>query len=152
MKTDPVETMVALSMLGRVLDSPALWPGFLIGAMDEELLPAFAHVIKDMPSLEGETQEQHARRLLEDNKAILRMQLQASFSRLGEDLEREAENNKRQEQARILKSMQQLNKPAPEGTVKELAARYGVSISVVRKYKAEGRLCELAQDAANKDV
>ncbi|CRP81746.1 hypothetical protein [Pseudomonas aeruginosa] len=37
------------------------------------------------------------------------------------------------------------NKPAPEGTVRELAAKYGKSISEIRKLKAAGRLHELAQ-------
>lgn len=37
------------------------------------------------------------------------------------------------------------NKPAPEGTVRELAAKYGKSISEIRKLKAAGRLHELAR-------
>lgn len=36
-----------------------------------------------------------------------------------------------------------MNKPAPEGTVKELAAKYGVSLSEIRRRKQEGTLHEL---------
>ncbi|WWV93477.1 hypothetical protein KEN49_CDS0023 [Pseudomonas phage vB_Pae3705-KEN49] len=39
-----------------------------------------------------------------------------------------------------------MGKPAPEGTVKELAAKYGKSISEIRRMKAEGRLGELTQE------
>lgn len=36
-----------------------------------------------------------------------------------------------------------MHKPAPEGTVKELAAKYGVSLSEIRRRKQEGTLHEL---------
>lgn len=36
-----------------------------------------------------------------------------------------------------------MSKPAPEGTVKELAAKYGVSLSEIRRRKQEGTLHEL---------
>ncbi|WAX23552.1 hypothetical protein [Pseudomonas phage pPA-N1803-4At.2] len=39
-----------------------------------------------------------------------------------------------------------MSKPAPEGTVKELAEKYGKSISEIRRMKAEGRLGELTQE------
>ncbi|MOA68069.1 hypothetical protein D3C78_1955180 [compost metagenome] len=39
-----------------------------------------------------------------------------------------------------------MNKPAPEGTVKELAAKYGKSLGEIRKLKAEGRLHELTAE------
>ncbi|WWV94314.1 hypothetical protein KEN51_CDS0024 [Pseudomonas phage vB_Pae10145-KEN51] len=39
-----------------------------------------------------------------------------------------------------------MNKPVPEGTVKELAKMYGKSISEIRRMKAEGRLGELTQE------
>lgn len=41
-------------------------------------------------------------------------------------------------------SFKDMNKPAPEGTVKELAARYGVSLSEIRRRKQEGTLHELS--------
>lgn len=56
---------------------------------------------------------------------------------------------KRAEQAKEQRRQQfnSQHKPAPEGTVKELAARYGKSLSEIRKLKAEGLLHTLAEGA-----
>lgn len=44
---------------------------------------------------------------------------------------------------RQAKQFLQMHKPAIEGTVKELAQRYNVSIAEIRKRKKEGTLSEL---------
>lgn len=49
----------------------------------------------------------------------------------------------RMHQARI--SFENMNKPAPEGTVAELAKKHGVSLKTIRRMKQEGRLHELTE-------
>lgn len=59
-------------------------------------------------------------------------------------LQKEAEERVEREKRDAFNSQ---HKPAPEGTVKELAARYGKSIGEIRKLKAAGQLHTLVETA-----
>ena len=64
-----------------------------------------------------------------------------------EQREREKQKKKVAEQQR--KQFNSQHQPAPEGTVKELAAKYGKSLGEIRKLKAEGLLHTLITQEAD---
>ena len=145
------------------------WPFILTGYFDDVLAVAFfynAHA--EMPeSLDKAREDASAIRGIENTKTHLRNKMQAILDPVGfskaqrarekelerdffkrmddEDrarrrnyrMEREAEERKEKEKRDSFNSQHQ---PAPEGTVKELAAKYGKSIGEIRKLKAAGEL------------
>lgn len=58
--------------------------------------------------------------------------------------QREEAQRKRMQEG-VRKQFNTQHAPAPEGTVKELAARYGVSLSEIRRHKAAGTLNTLTE-------
>lgn len=78
-------------------------------------------------------------------KSFLRLSAQHAFNQLAHE---DARNEKREKHQQAYKTRQNFNsmhKPAPEGTVDELAKKYGVSKSHVRNLKRENRLHELTE-------
>lgn len=63
--------------------------------------------------------------------------------------ERHQKQQKKATEKRTADAFKSMSKPDPMGTVAELAERYGVSLSVVRKLKREGRLHELETQAVS---
>uniref|UniRef100_A0AB39CDP7 Uncharacterized protein n=1 Tax=Pseudomonas phage HRDY3 TaxID=3236930 RepID=A0AB39CDP7_9VIRU len=92
-----------------------------------------------MPFLDQATMEQMLQLMRVPNKpTVLGMQ----------DWRESLRADQKRAERKALEQRQQFNSqhaPAPEGTVKELAARYGKSIGEIRKLKAEGLLHTLAQ-------
>lgn len=56
------------------------------------------------------------------------------------------QREKKKEEAKTRTAFNSQHKPAPEGTVKELAAKYNRSIGEIRKLKAAGELHTLVQE------
>ena len=85
--------------------------------------------------------------LLKSMAALMRQPEKPTIMGYGEY--REAQRQEMRRSARRAEQQRtQFNsqhKPAPEGTVKELAAKYGKSISEIRRLKAEGLLHTLAE-------
>lgn len=85
----------------------------------------------------------------ESTKDFLRSKVQQVFDDLAEEhskiKEREDRYNARQNARHVSHSFRSMNKPAPEGTVDELAKKFNVSKSHIRTLKREGRLNELVE-------
>lgn len=86
----------------------------------------------------------------ENLKNVLRAQFQNAFNSLAHadetlQSEREEKWQKHQHSLKVREGLKQMHKPAPEGTVDELAKKYGVSKSYIRNLKRENRLHELTE-------
>jgi|SRR5690606_31730957 len=79
-------------------------------------------------------------KFLENTRNFFRTALQNAASDAASMLAREAEEQRCKTHVQFLN----LNKPAPEGTVAELAERYGKSKSEIRRLKAAGLLHTLS--------
>lgn len=145
------------------------WPFILNGYYDDVLAVAFYYTAHaELPeSVEKAHADAGAIRGIENTKTHLRNRMQAildpvGFSKAQRAREKELERDfyarmdredrarrrnyrmGREEEERKEKqkrdSFNSQHKPAPEGTVKELATKYGKSIGEIRKLKAAGEL------------
>jgi len=110
---------------------------FITGQADLELRCALFHTREQRaPEYEEELQTPEVDADLERLKAQIK-------AYAVEAIKRGIEAEKRQLKSSVEKSFVGMNQQDPAGSVKELAAHYGVTISEYRKLKREGRLDEL---------
>mgnify|MGYP007092279844 CR=1 FL=1 len=109
----------------------------LVGEVDEDLRCAFFFSKNQV--LADSAEQLHT---LDIDRALehFKSQIQAyKAESIKKNIEREAIEKEQATAAAFLA----MNKPDPVGSVKDLAAHYGVSISQYRKLKRDGRLNEL---------
>lgn len=78
-------------------------------------------------------------------KNFLKLSVQSAFNQLAREDARNEKREKLQQAHNTRQNFNKMHKPAPEGTVDELAKKYGVSKSHVRNLKRENRLHELTE-------
>jgi hypothetical protein len=143
------DCLKSMMLMGDMMTNVNLWPDTMLGKLDMDLLPGmFFHVHGRNPVNDEEMlADEMANRVLNNLKLYIRNTVQGVVNEEARRLERE----QRLEAERIAKQIKErfraMSKPAPAGTVRELAEKFGVSISQVRKLKAENRLHELTQPA-----
>jgi len=81
----------------------------------------------------------------ESLKDLLRSKIQKAFDALADEHSKIKEREDRYNARQVSHSFRSMNKPAPEGTVDELAKKFNVSKSQIRTLKREGRLHELVE-------
>ena len=125
------KAMVGLSVMGgRSIESIAL---IVAGNYDLEIKCAFfqTYFHKSAESLEA-LEVKEVLGPLERLKDHYRRGIQEIF-----------EEAAKQDKAELLEQLKETNKPHEMGTVSEIAAKYGISKSEVRRRKADGSLHEL---------
>lgn len=161
--------LTAISSLSNLTTGPEKWPFILKGYFDEVLAVAFYYTYHaELPgTLKIAVESEHAKRGIENTKAHLRNTIEAALDPAGykakqdarerelerdfvkrmEDFDRKRRFDHRRMHAEReatekakRDSFNSQHKPAPEGTVKELAAKYGKSLGEIRRLKAEGLL------------
>ncbi len=144
------DVMTGAYLLGGM--SMSTLPDFLSGKMDRIMgIFVFHQIHHRLPEFETDLQDQEVIHRMDRLKDYFRSPLQEAFNRLGS---REPEQSKQPKHKvapaarNKFHDLHAMSKPAPEGTVDELAKKYGVSKSQVRLLKRENRLHELtSQDA-----
>jgi Fic family protein len=146
--------------------SKALQGLAVIGTSDFEIVPFillghYDHVLKcaawstkntTPPATEADLDTPEIVELVERIKQSFRKVVEDLFRGAALDDEqqarqerRERQNKARQELVALQNSMKATNKPHEMGTVAEIAEKYGISKSEVRRRKAEGTLHELTE-------
>lgn len=146
--------MVGLSLLGKTMSGNAEEAGtavadLLMGQMDAYVaVVAFEREHEKMPeTFEHALNDEKAKEGLERMKQFWRNRLERALTHEARQEELRMRREHEAKVAKVSAAFKDMNKPAPEGTVKELAAKYGKSISEIRRMKAEGRLSELEAQA-----
>ncbi len=126
------KAMVGLSVLGNL--TPFNAAQILLGNYDLEL-KAGLNFSKDLPDPKEEEDLNNTVVLehLEKIKAHIRHSIQVMFNE-------EAEQVKKDKYQTFRKQMVENTKPHAEGTIAEIATKYGISKSEVRRLKTEGIL------------
>ena len=140
------QSMIGLSILGIALEgtpSAASQIAFiLMGRHDYELKCGFHFQhFREAPTSDADLEKPEVLLLLERTKNYFRDYVQNIFNEAARQDQLE-QANKRKE---LLKQLRNSNKPHEMGTVAEIAAKYGISKSEVRRRKADGTLHELKE-------
>lgn len=126
--------MVGMSMIG---DWPNHIYAFIGDTADTELRCALYHTSKrEVPVTEADIQSEEVTAHLVHLKAEIR-------KIMGGAIEKGMKRDALMRSYEVRDNFKNMNKPAPQGTVAEIAAAYNVSLSRVRLLKREGRLAEL---------
>jgi hypothetical protein len=120
---------------------------FLGGMFDHEIrLAGFHRENQRLPSsMEELNSDPKASIVLERMKNIFRNLLKNAINAAARE-EAQAEVRRQKQAFNEMKNkFNAMHKPAPEGTIRELAAKYNKSIGEICRLKAEGRLHELVE-------
>lgn len=141
------DALKSMMLMGDLVNNVNLWPAVMLGELDMDLLPGmFFHVHGRDPVSEDELlTDPQANLTLSNLKLYIRNTIQGLVTQDALRLEREQKAEAARMTKQVNERFQAMSTPAPEGTVRELAEKYGVSIGHVRKLKAENRLHELIQ-------
>lgn len=141
--------MVGMSVIGGALqtdpDAGTLMAFILLGKYDHELKCAhyFQHYGKE-PANDAELEDPTVVVMLDRTKRFFRSIVQGIFDEAARQDQLEQEEKRKA----LLQQLRESNKPHEMGTVAEIAAKYGISKSEVRRRKAEGTLHELQKTSA----
>lgn len=143
------DCLKSMMLMGDLVNNINLWPSAMLGELDMDLLPGmFFHAhARDPISDEELLGDPEANRILSNLKLYIRNTVQGVVTQEACRLELEQKAESARMTERVNAQFRAMSKPAPEGTVRELAEKHGVSIGYVRKLKAENRLHELVQRA-----
>ena len=100
---------------------------------------------KKVPETEDQIFNEDMDELLATLKRHVQMTLQRGINQEEKRLLQEGKRIEKAKADQVSKSFKAMSKPAPEGTVAELAARYNKSLSEIRKLKRDGLLHTLTE-------
>ena len=145
--TNARDCLKSMMLMGDLMTNVNLWPHVMMGEMDMDLLPGmFFHAHgRDPVNDEEMLSDEVANRVLTNLKLYIRNTVQGVVNEEARRLEREQRLQAEHIAQQAKERFRAMSKPAPEGTVRELAEKYGLSIGQVRKLKAENRLHELTE-------
>lgn len=139
--------MVGCSLMGGFTHLENL-PELLMGKLDFELSTfIYQREFGKLPEKREDLKEAKVVEMLDKVKNYYRASIQNAFTTQARHEQHQEGIQKRAQKAQAVRNFRDMSKPAPEGTVDELATRYGVSKSAIRTLKREGRLHELAEPA-----
>ena len=148
-KTPSSLSLSALSIIGAMqdIDKVDVWTLIALGHYDDLLPFAFFHIVHNKFP---ETQEEvlactKCREGADRVKAQAKFNIQYIMRKADEQEQQENTRKQKQQAAQVSANFKAQHAPAPEGTVKELAAKYGKSLSEIRRLKNEGLLHTLAE-------
>lgn len=145
MENKTVSWISSMMLMGTIVEDFSVWPQLLLGELDTALLPGIFYHGNGRPAFSDEEMmaDEKSAQALENLKRFIRNRINGIISQETARLERQQRKEVAQMQELAKQRFVGMSKPAPEGTVREIAERHGVSIGVVRKLKAENRLHEL---------
>ena len=116
-------------------------PSILVGDYDTEISCMCYHTqFEKMPETEDDIKQECIVKHLENIKTHLRIKIANVFQQAEAQAERE-------EQERDVQGFRNSQQQAPEGTVSELAERFGLSKKKIRQMKRDGTLHTLFENA-----
>ncbi len=95
---------------------------------------------KKVAETENEIFNEEMDSLLEQLKNHVKIAFQNAINQEEKRLINESKREEKEKSVKVMNSFKSMSKPAPEGTVAELAARYNKSLSEIRKLKRDGLL------------
>ena len=135
------KVLLGLSLIGTAVPRSRAdvqqWPLILMGSFDHPIKVACYYQSKQvLPSKDEDLEIAEALNGLEFLKRTIRLQIENAIRHLEMGVERE----RVREHERLLKDLRAHAKPSEFGTVAEIAQKYGISKSEVRRRKADGTL------------
>lgn len=138
--------MLGFGILGSITETPSYLPAILLGEYDRELSSSiFMAEFKTPAKSENDLKTPFVLEKLELIKIHLRRQVQSAIDSLSESPLVKPSVSNRPVSAQAAHKFRSMSKPAPEGTVAELALKFNTTKAHVRTLKREGRLSELFQ-------
>lgn len=138
------QTLEALATLG----DHKTFPDILLNRFDHQLALVCHFVeMKKVAESEHDLQTPEIQALVQQYKDNLRVLLQRAVDELAHEHDRISKADTARIRRELLKAVHDSNKPHHLGTVAELAAKYGVSKSEIRRRKRDGTLNELIEGA-----
>lgn len=123
--------------MAAVGDWPKNAPAILVGDYDTEIsCMCYQTQFETMPETEDDIKQDCIVRHLENIKTHLRIKIANAFQQA-----------EREEQERAVQGFRETQQQAPEGTVSELAERFGLSKKKIRQMKRDGTLHTLFENA-----
>lgn len=138
------KVMIGMAVIGSALEAKpeagSHMAFIVMGNHDHALKCAhFFQHFKRMPTNEEELEAPEVLVMLERTKNYFRSVIQQIF----DEADRQDRLEQQAKQRELLEQLRDSNKPHEMGTVAEIAAKYGISKSEVRRRKADGTLHEL---------
>ena len=123
------------------------WPDYAMSFFTTDsdqdyLLRCALHLteFKKVAETENEIFNEEIDSLLEQLKNHVKIAFQNAINQEEKRLINESKREEKEKSVKVMNSFKSMSKPAPEGTVAELAARYNKSLSEIRKLKRDGLL------------
>ncbi len=123
------------------------WPDYAMSFFTTDsdqdyLLRCALHLteFKKVAETENEIFNEEMDSLLEQLKNHVKIAFQNAINQEEKRLINESKREEKEKSVKVMNSFKSMSKPAPEGTVAELAARYNKSLSEIRKLKRDGLL------------
>ncbi|MBX9838183.1 MAG: hypothetical protein K2X69_07675 [Silvanigrellaceae bacterium] len=123
------------------------WPDYAMAFFTTDsdqdyLLRCALHLteFKKVAETENEIFNEEMDSLLEQLKNHVKIAFQNAINQEEKRLINESKREEKEKSVKVMNSFKSMSKPAPEGTVAELAARYNKSLSEIRKLKRDGLL------------
>ncbi len=139
MSSNKIENAQTKALVGMaaVGDWPKNAPAILVGDYDTEIsCMCYQTQFEKMPETEDDIKQDCIVQHLENIKTHLRMKIANAFQQA-----------EREEQQRAVQGFRETQQQAPEGTVSELAERFGLSKKKIRQMKRDGTLHTLFENA-----
>lgn len=139
--TDLARGFNGMCLIGSFVSEPekniSAMPFLLAGDMDDQIYRGF--YLSEYGTKPYQPNDPKINNHVERLKSLVRGFIQGVF----DAVERQGQLDRMAKMDNILKELAQSSKPHVMGTVAEIAAKYGISKSEVRRRKAEGTLDEL---------
>lgn len=123
------------------------WPDYAMSFFTTDsdqdyLLRCALHLteFKKVAETENEIFNEEMDSLLEQLKNHVKIAFQNAINQEEKRWINESKREEKEKSVKVMNSFKSMSKPAPEGTVAELAARYNKSLSEIRKLKRDGLL------------
>jgi len=123
------------------------WPDYAMAFFTTDsdqdyLLRCALHLteFKKVAETENEIFNEEMDSLLEQLKNHVKIAFQNAINQEEKRWINESKREEKEKSVKVMNSFKSMSKPAPEGTVAELAARYNKSLSEIRKLKRDGLL------------
>lgn len=134
----------SIAVFGEIFTTPRHWPAFLAGEHDFDVgVALFQGAHKRLPT-EEELASPATAEMVAHAKGLIRNKLQLDINRLVIQEKRNAAQEEwrqeREKERKLQKMMADSNKPSELGSIKEIAAKYRLSLSQVRGLKKAGKL------------
>lgn len=145
LKISVTDYMVGASLISKALEGHVETMSLVLtGHFDDTIKNTFAY----MAMLKAPTEEKKASITLESEEVVAPLErmkdmIRNAFQMVFAQADAAEKDQRKKKHEQLLAELKNSNKPHPMGTVSELAARFGVSKSEIRRRKTDNTLAEL---------